>query len=142
VSRGSVERYPRAYEASGGDIRALVPTTTRRDTGRSALDAEMEEVIAGVLGECRAASAQRTARAVYYMVVERVRVRNQGRAPEERLGLPGVSTIERRVRAAGASGVLRRRPGRASAGPPRGCGQGCGRCGRWSGWSWTTRCWT
>jgi len=111
VSRGSVERYLRAYEASGGDIRALVPTTTRRDTGRSALDAEMEEVIAGVLGECRAAPAQRTARAVYYMVVERVRARNQGRAPEERLALPGVSTIGRRVRAAGVAAVLRRRPG-------------------------------
>jgi len=27
ASRGSVERYLRAYEASGGDIRALVPTT-------------------------------------------------------------------------------------------------------------------
>jgi len=57
---------------------------------------------------------------VYLMVVERVRVRNQGRAPEERMGLPGVSTIGRRVKAAGTTGVLRRRPGpgerRAGAG--------------------------
>jgi putative transposase len=71
----------------------------------------VEEVIAGVLAECRAAPAQRTARDVYLMVVERVRVRNQGRVLEERLALPGVSTIERRVRADGAAGVLRRRPG-------------------------------
>jgi len=120
VSRGSVERYLRAYEASGGDIRALVPTRTRRDTGRSGLDTEVEEVIQGVLAECRVAPAQRTARDVYFMVIERVRGRNQGRAPAERLVLPGVSTIERRVRAAGAAGVLRRRPGpgerRAAAG--------------------------
>ncbi len=120
ASRGSVERYLRAYEASGGDIRALVPTTIRRDTGRSGLDAELEEVIQGVLAECRAAPAQRTARAVYFMVIERVRVRNQGRAPEEQMRLPGLSTIERRVKAAGTSGVLRRRPGprerRAGAG--------------------------
>jgi len=120
ASRGSVERYLRAYEASGGDIRALVPTTTRSDAGRARLEAELEEVIQGVLAECRAAPAQRTARAVYFMVIERVRVRNQGRAPEEQMRLPGLSTIERRVKAAGTSGVLRRRPGprerRAEAG--------------------------
>jgi len=120
ASRGSVERYLRAYEASGGDIRALVPTTTRSDAGRARLEAELEDVIQGVLAECRAAPAQRTARAVYFLVIERVRVRNQGRGPEERLRLPGLSTIERRVKAAGTAGVLRRRAGpgerRAGAG--------------------------
>ncbi len=120
ASRGSVERYLRAYEASGGDIRALAPATVRGDAGKARLEAELEEVIQGVLAECRAAPAQRTVRAVYLMVVERVRVRNQGRAPEERMGLPGVSTIGRRVKAAGTTGVLRRRPGpserRAGAG--------------------------
>jgi len=120
VSRTSVERYLRAFEASGGDIRALAPATTRGDAGRPGLCAELEEVIQGVLAECRAAPAQRTVRAVYLMVVERVRVRNQGRSPEERIGLPGVSTIGRRVKAAGTSVVLRRQPGprerRAGAG--------------------------
>jgi len=111
-SRGSVERYLRAFEASGGDIRALVPATEWGGVGESRLDAEVEGIIQGVLGECRAAPAQRTVRDVYFMVVERVRVRNQGRGPEERLAPPGLSTIERRVRAAGASGeVRRRRPG-------------------------------
>jgi len=120
TSRGSVERYLRAFEASGGDIRALVPTTARDDAGGSRLDAEVEEVIQGVLAECRAAPAQRTVRDVYFMVVERVRVRNQGRPLAERMALPGVSTIGRRVRAVGATAVLRRRPGpgerRAAAG--------------------------
>jgi len=110
-SRGSVEQYLRTFEASGGDIRALVPATTRGDAGGSRLDREREEIIQGVLAECRAAPAQRTARAVYYMVIERVRVRNQGRPAAERLALPGLSTIERRVRAVGATVVLRRRPG-------------------------------
>ena len=122
VSRGSVERYLRAYEGSGGDIRALVPApgTARGGGGRPRVDVELEEVIQGVLAECRAAPAQRTARAVYFLVVERVRVRNQGRPPEEQMRLPGLSTIERRVKAAGTAGVLRRRPGpserRAGAG--------------------------
>jgi len=111
VSRGSVERYLRAYEASGGDIRALVPTTTRRSAGESRLGAEVEGIVQGVLAECRAAPAQRTVRDVYFMVVERVRVRNQGHPPEERLMAPDRSTIGRRVQAAGAAAVLRRRPG-------------------------------
>jgi len=98
TSRGSIERYLRAFEASGGDMRALVPATARDDAGGSRLDAEVEEVIQGVLAECRVAPApaQRTVRDVYFMVVERVRVRNQGRPAEERLALPGVSTIGRR----------------------------------------------
>ncbi len=111
VSRGSVERYLRAFEASGGDIRSLVPTTTRCTAGESRLDAEVEGIIQGVLAECRAAPAQRTARDVYFMIVERVRVRNQGRPPEERLVLPDRSTIYRRVGAAGSAAILRRRPG-------------------------------
>ncbi len=111
MSRPSVERYLRAFEASGGDIRALAPAGTRGDAGGSRLDGEREEIIQGVLAECRAAPAQRTARAVYFMVVERMRVRNQERPPAERMAPPGVSTIERRVRASGGAGVLRRRPG-------------------------------
>ncbi len=110
-SRPSVERYLRAFEASGGDIRALAPATTRGDAGGSRLDGEREGIIQGVLAECRAGPAQRTARDVYLRVVERVRVRNQERPPAERMAPPGVSTIERRVRASGGAEVLRRRPG-------------------------------
>jgi len=110
-SRPSVERYLRAFEASGGDIRALAPATTRGDAGESRLDGEREGIIQGVLAECRAAPAQRTVRDVYFLVVERVRVRNQERPPAERMAPPGVSTIERRVRASGGAEVLRRRPG-------------------------------
>jgi len=111
ASRPTVERYLRAFEASGEDIRALVPATTRGDAGGSRLDGEREEIIQGVLAECRAAPAQRTARDVYFMVVDRVRVRNQGWPPAERMALPSVSTIERQVRAVGGAAVLRRRPG-------------------------------
>ena len=77
VSRTSVERYLRAFEASGGDIRALAPATVRADAGRSGLDAEVEEVIQGVLAECRVAPAQRTVRDVYFMVVERAVLRSE-----------------------------------------------------------------
>ncbi len=121
ASRGSVERYLRAYEASGGDIRSLVPATQRRGGGkRSRLDAEVDGLIQGVLAECRAAPAQRTVRAVYLMIVARVREANRGRPATDPLPLPGRSTIYRRVGAEGAVAILRRRPGpgerRAGAG--------------------------
>jgi len=120
VSRTSVERYLRAFEASGGDIRALAPATTRGDAGGSRLGAEVEEMIQGVLAECRAAPAQRTVRDVYLMVVNRVRDANVARPLEERLPLPSRNTVYRRVGAVGPATVLRRRPGpgerRAGAG--------------------------
>ncbi len=106
ASRGSVERYLRAFEASGGDIRALAPTTTRCTAGESRLGAEVEGIIQGVLAECRAAPAQRTVRDVYFMVVERVRVRNQGQPPEGCLVLPDRSTIYRRVSVEGPAAIL------------------------------------
>ena len=120
VSRTSVERYLRAFEASGGDIRALAPATTRGDAGGSRLGAEVEEMIQGVLAECRAAPAPRTVRDVYLMIVVRVRDANRARAATDPLPVPGRSTIYRRVGAAGPAAVLRRRPGpgerRAGAG--------------------------
>jgi putative transposase len=111
VSRGSVERYLRAFEGSGGDIRALVPSATRRTAGESRLGAEVEGIIQGVLAECRAAPAQRTVRDVYFMVVERVRVRNQGQPPDGRIMVPDRSTIYRRMGVEGPAAILRRRPG-------------------------------
>jgi len=111
ASRPTVERYLRAFEASGGDIRALVPATTRGDAGGSRLGAEVEEMIQGVLAECRAAPAPRTVRDVYLMIVVRVRDANRARAATDPLPVPGRSTIYRRVGAAGPAAVLRRRPG-------------------------------
>jgi len=102
-------------------MRALAPTTTRRSAGESRLGAEVEGIVQGVLAECRAAPAQRTVRDVYFMVVERVWVRNQGRAPEERLTLPGESTIGRRVGAAGGA-AARRAAARAGAAVPQRAG--------------------
>jgi len=121
ASRASVERYLRAFEASGGDIRSLVPATSRRGGGeRSRLDAEVEGIVQGVLAECRAAPAPRTVRDVYLMIVVRVRDANRARAATDPLPVPGRSTIYRRVGAAGPAAILRRRPGpserRAGAG--------------------------
>ena len=115
ASRASVERYLRVFERGGGDIRALVPATLGRGAGRSRLDAELERLIQEVLSECRAAPAYRTVRDVYLMVVNRVRDANLARSPAERLPLPGENTVGRRVRAAGAAAILRRRPSRGEA---------------------------
>jgi len=112
ASRTSVERYLRAFEESGGDIRALIPATRGRGAGRSRLDGELEGLVQGVLAECRAAPAQRTVRDVYLMVVDRVRAVNATRPSADRLPFPGAVTIYRRVRAAGPVAILRRRPSR------------------------------
>ncbi len=115
VSRTSVERYLHAFEASGGDIRSLVPATLLRGgADQPRLDAELEGIVQGVLAECRAAPAYRTVRDVYLMVVNRVRDANLARPATDALSLPGQTTIYRRVRAIDATAVLRHRPGRAA----------------------------
>lgn len=115
TSRASVERYLRAFEQSGGDIRALVPATLGRGSGRSRLDGELEALIQDVLAACRAAPAYRTVRDVYLMIVQRVHAANGARSPTTPLPLPSRNTVYRRVQAAGASAILRRRPSRAEA---------------------------
>ena len=112
ASRASVERYLQAFAQSGGDIRALVPATLGRGASQSRLDPGVEPLIQDVLAACRAAPAYRTVRDVYLMIVNRVREVNLTRPPSEPLPLPSQITVYRRVQAAGASALLRRRPSR------------------------------
>lgn len=116
ISRGSIERYLRAYEQSGGDLRALVPATERRGApGHSRLDPDAEHIVQGVLAMCAAAPAYRTSRDVYYQVVTRIRDANASRVGADPIPLPSAITIYRRVRAAGAATILRRRKSRTEA---------------------------
>ncbi len=115
ATTASVERYLRAFERSGGDIRSLVPATMGRGAGQTHLDAEVEICIQDVLAACAAAPSYRTVRDVYLMVVNKVGAANRARPSEDQLPLPGRTTIYRRVGTVGADIVLRRGPSRVEA---------------------------
>jgi putative transposase len=113
ASVASVERYLRAYERSGGDIRALVPARRAQGgAGKRRLVDEAEPHIQAVLAECAAAAQYRTVRDVYLLVVGHVRDENARRAGAglPTLALPSRATVHRRIRDAGSARVLRRRP--------------------------------
>jgi putative transposase len=114
-SRTSIERYLRAFEDSGGDLRSLVPAILRRDAGDPRVAAEVEGIIQEVLAACRAAPAYRTVRDVFLMIVQRIGEANRARPATDQIALPGQTTIYRRVQAAGAPAILRRRPSRTEA---------------------------
>jgi len=110
VSRSSVRRYLRAFEESGGDLRALVPATaTQGGTGGTRLHPDLEAIVRGVLAECAAAPRYRTLRDVYLLVAARVRDANHDRPADDHLALPGQTSLYRRVRQAGGATILRRR---------------------------------
>jgi len=109
VSRGSLERWLRAFVEGGHDIRALVPATDRSGArGLSRLSPEVEIIVRDVLAACAAAPRYRTGSDVYLLVLARVADANQGRAPAAQLPPPSLRTIYRHIDRAGAPGIVRR----------------------------------
>jgi len=109
VSRGSLERWLRAFVESGYDIRALVPATDRSGArGFSRLSPEVETIVRAVLAACAAAPRYRTGSDVYLLVLARVADANQGRAPADQLPPPSLRTIYRHITRAGTPGIVRR----------------------------------
>ena len=115
ASRASIKRYLRAFEGSGGDIRSLVPSTRRRDAGHGRLPAAVDDVIEEVFSSCRAAPAYRTVRDVYLMIVHRIAEANRVRPVSDQLRAPAETTVFRRIRAAAATALLRRKLSRTEA---------------------------
>ena len=127
VSRASVRRYLRAFEESGGDLRALVPATaTQGGRGSTRLHPDLEAIVQGVLAECAAAPRYRTLRDVYLLVAGRVRDVNHQRPADDHLALPGRTSLYRRVRQAGATTILCRRASAIEAHADAGVQPGAG----------------
>lgn len=109
ASRASLERWLRAYEESGQDIRALVPATTRSGAGGQArLCPEVEAIVSDVLAACAVAPRYRTGLDVYLLVLNQVAEVNRTRPPAAPLIPPSPRTIYRRIVQAGEPTILRR----------------------------------
>jgi len=109
VSRASLERWVRAFDEGGQDIRALAPATSRSGAGGQArLCPEVEAIVDDVLAACAAAPRYRTGLDVYLLVLNRVAETNRARPPAALLIPPSPRTIYRRIAQAGAPTILRR----------------------------------
>jgi len=109
ISRASLQRWLHAFNAGGGDIRALVPATSRVGArGEGRLPADVEAIVGDVLAACAAAPRYRTGLDVYLLVLNRVAEANRARPPATPLIPPSPRTIYRRIAQAGAPTILRR----------------------------------
>jgi len=73
ISRASLQRWLHAFNAGGGDIRALVPATSRVGArGEGRLPADVEAIVGDVLAACAAAPRYRTGLDVYLLVLNGV----------------------------------------------------------------------
>ena len=116
ISASSLERWLKAFIASGSDLRALVPATYRQgNKGVPRLDTDLEKLIEQVLGECEAEPKHRTTQTVYAMVVNRVANSNREREADKQLKLPHQATIYRRIKDKGSTHILHRRASRVEA---------------------------
>jgi putative transposase len=116
LSRGSLERWIKAFVNSDYDIRSLVPATLRQGgKGQTRLDPDLEQIVSTVLADCAAAPAHRTGQEVYSMVVNRVATANRQREPTEQLAPPHPATLYRRIHAAGSTSILQRQASRVEA---------------------------
>jgi putative transposase len=116
LSRASLQRWLHAFLDSGADIRALVPAAARQGgKGYGRLDPALEAIITDVLAECAAQPAYRTGQDVYLLIVNRIAEHHRLHPALAPLALPAPATIYRRIAAAHAPTILRRRVGRLSA---------------------------
>lgn len=108
ASPADLQRWLRDYEASGYDIRALIPTGYRqKDEDVSRLDPAVKDIIRGVLNNCLEQPAHHTFTDIYQRVLHQIFEQNRTRKAAESLALPTRMTVYHSIRAAGAQGILR-----------------------------------
>ncbi|MEA2574744.1 MAG: putative transposase [Chloroflexia bacterium] len=109
LSRASIERWLRAFERSGQDIRALAPATRRAGgRGESRLGTQVDEIIEAVLKDCAAKPKFRTVSDVQALIANRIADENRFRPANSQLQVPSHMTVHRRIQQAGAAAILRR----------------------------------
>ena len=113
VSQYTLERWLKAFIASGGDIRSLVARTEQRGgKGGSRLHNDVEAIIQSVFAACRNEPQHRTPDMVYARILQRIADDNRYREANNQLKPPSRATFYRRLQQAGQAGILRRRPTR------------------------------
>jgi putative transposase len=98
VSAASLYRWLAAYQASGHDLRALIPGTTERGgRGRPRLAAELNAIIEQTINDLFKVREQVSTDDLLHEVAVRVEENNRLRPPAEQLRLPSRATLKRRV---------------------------------------------
>jgi putative transposase len=107
ISVVSVYRWLRGYRRSGGDLRALIPHTSKRGgKQQTRLPSEVEAIIQNTIDDLYYVREQRSIDYVHREVAVRVAEENLHHPPEERFKVPSRSTLDRRLTALDLEGKL------------------------------------
>ncbi len=113
ISLASVYRWIKSYTQSGGDIRALMPNTTKRGGQQSTqLNLEAEATIKATIDDLYYVRECRSIDYIHREVAVRIKEENQRRPPPEQLKRPSRSTIARRLTSLKIQAVLEAKQGR------------------------------
>lgn len=114
ISAFSLERWWKDYEASGGDIRVLIPEIGGRGgKGRKRINPEVEDIIAERIDFYAEHPKERSFQDIMDDLQDILDEKNKKRASDQQLALPDRSTVYRRVQEAGADLVTEGRRSRA-----------------------------
>lgn len=107
LSVPSVYRWLRDYVRGGQDIRALVPGSQRQGgKGQPRLLPEVDTIIQSVIGERAQIPGFVTIDDIHHEVAIRLAEENQSRSAQEKLPLPGRTSIVRRIQTADEEGQV------------------------------------
>ena len=107
LSVPSVYRWLRDYVRGGKDIRALVPGSQRQGgKGQPRLLPEVDTIIQTVIGERAQIPGFVTIDDIHHEVAVRLAEENQARSAQEKLPLPGRTSIVRRIQTADREGQV------------------------------------
>ena len=107
LSVASIYRWLRDYTRGGQDIRALVPDAQRQGgKNQPRLLPEVDIIIKGVIEDHSQMPGFVTVDDIHHEVVVRLTEENQSRTEQEKLPLPGRSSIDRRIQTAGQEGQV------------------------------------
>ncbi|MCC6192817.1 MAG: DDE-type integrase/transposase/recombinase [Anaerolineales bacterium] len=116
LSRASISRWIRAYEQSGGDLRALIPAYDRcGGPDQSRLAPELVNLVNAMIREADARPEKVTVTDLRYWVAAQVEEENKLRPATEHLHLPSEAAIARRMAALDLAERLRLKRGKRAA---------------------------
>jgi putative transposase len=113
LSSASIYRWLRDYIYSGHDMRALVPNAKKQGgQGQQRLAPEVNSIIRAVVEKHKHMSGFVTIDDIHHEVAVRLVEENRSRAEQEKLPMPGRSSIARRIKASDQNGkVIAKRKG-------------------------------
>lgn len=107
LSVPSIYRWLEDYALSGQDIRALVPNSQRQGgKSKPRLQTEVDSIIRGVIEERSQMPGFVTIDDIHHEVAVRLEEENRSRTDQEKLPLPGRSSIARRLRTSDREGKV------------------------------------